>query len=48
MTVSFKLKNFDFPPLPLSTLSKPALSVLVSLSFATTCSSSSDVSALFS
>ena len=48
MAVSFKLKNFDFLPLPFSTSSKPASSVFVSLSFATACSSSSDVSALFS
>ena len=42
MSVSFKLNNFDFPPLAFSPVSSvPA----ASLSFATVCSSSSDVSA---
>ena len=46
MTVPFKLNNVDFLPLSFSTLSKPASSVPASLSFATTCRSSSYVSAL--
>ena len=46
MAVSFKLNNFDFPPLSFSTVSKPVSSVPDSLSFATACSSSSNVSAL--
>ena len=37
---------FDFPPLFFSTASKPASSIPSSLSFATACSSSSDISAL--
>ena len=45
--MSFKLNNFDFPPLSFSTVSKPVSSVpAASLSFATACSSSSDVSAV--
>ena len=35
MAVSFKLNNFDFPPLSFSTVSKPVSSVPASLSFAT-------------
>ena len=46
MTVSFKLNNLDFPPLPFSIVSKPVSSVPASLSFATACSSFSYVSAL--
>ena len=46
MTVSFKLNNFDFPSLSFSTVAKPVSSVPASSSFATACSSSSDVSAL--
>ena len=46
MAVSFKLNNFDFPPLSFSTVSKPVSFVPDSLSFATACSSCSDVSAL--
>ena len=46
MAVSFKLNNFDFPPLSFSTVSKLVSSVASSLSFATACSFSSDVSAL--
>ena len=45
MAVSFKLNNFDFPPLFFFTVSKPVSSVPASL-FATACSSSSDVSTL--
>ena len=44
--VSFKLNNFDFPLLSFSAVSKPVYSVAASLSFATACSFSSDVSAL--
>ena len=47
MAVSFKLSSFDFPSLSFSTITKPVYSVLASLSFATACSFSSDVSALF-
>ena len=46
MAASFKLNNFDFPPLSFSTTSKPVSPVPASLSFATACSFSSDVSAL--
>ena len=46
MAVSFKLKNFDFPSLSFSTVSKPVSYVPASLSFANSCSFSSDVSAL--
>ena len=46
MAVSFKLNNFDFLPLSFSTVSNPVSSVPASLSFATACSSFSNVSAL--
>ena len=46
MAVSFKLNNFDFPPLSSSAVSKPVSFVTASLSFATAYSFSSDVSAL--
>ena len=46
VAVSFKLNNFDFPLLSSSTVSKPVSSVRASLSFATVCSFSSDVSTL--
>ena len=46
MAVSFKLNYFDFPRLRSSTVFKPVSSVPASLSFATACSFSSDVSAL--
>ena len=45
MAVSFKSNNFDFPPLSFFTVSRPVSSVPASLSFATTCRSSSYVSA---
>ena len=44
MVVSFRLNSFDFPPLSLSTVSKPVSSVPASLSVATACRSSSDIS----
>ena len=44
MAVSFKSNNFDFPPVSFFTLSRPVSSVPASLSFATTCRSSSYVS----
>ena len=46
MAVSFKLNNFNFPPLSFSTVSKPVSSVPALLSFAVAYSVSSDVSAL--
>ena len=46
MAVSFKLNNFNFPPLSFSTVSKPVSSVPTLLSFAIAYSSSSDISAL--
>ena len=46
MAVSFKLNNFDFPPLSFSTVFKPASSVPASISLATACRSPSYVSAL--
>ena len=46
MAASFKLNNSDFPPLSLSTVSKPVSFVPVSLSFATACRSSRYASAL--
>ena len=45
MAVSFKSNNFDFPPVSFFTVSRPVSSVPASLSFATTCRSSSYVSA---
>ena len=45
MAVSFKSNNFDFPPVSFFTVSRPVASVPASLSFATTCRSSSYVSA---
>ena len=45
MAVSFKSNNFDFPPVFFFTVSRPVSSVPASLSFATTCRSSSYVSA---
>ena len=44
MVVSFRLNSCDFPPLSLSTVSKPVSSVPASLSVATACRSSSDIS----
>ena len=44
MAVSLKLKNFDFLPLSFSTVSKLVSSIHTSLSFATACISSSDIS----
>ena len=44
--MSFKLSNFDFIRLSFSIVSKPVSSLPASLSLATACSSSSDVSAL--
>ena len=46
MAVSFKLNNFNFPPLSFSTVSKHVSSVPALLSFAVAYSVSSDVSAL--
>ena len=45
MAVSFKSNNFDFPPVSFVTVYRPVSSVPPSLSFATTCRSSSYVSA---
>ena len=45
MAVSFKSNNFDFPPVSFFTVFRPVSSVPASLSFATTCRSSSYVSA---
>ena len=44
MAVSLKLENFDFLPLSFSTVSKLVSSIHTSLSFATACISSSDIS----
>ena len=45
MAVPFKSNNFEFSPLSFFTASRPVSSVPASLSFATTCRSSSYVSA---